>query len=99
MAMGGLWESWTNQDGEILRTFCIITTGPNAVMTPIHDRMPVIVDKENWGTWLDPKFNDPSQLGAILAPFDPNRMEAWPVSRRVSSAREDGSELIERQHR
>ena len=44
MAMGGLWESWTNSEGEIVRTFCVVTTRPNEVMQPIHERMPRCVD-------------------------------------------------------
>ena len=76
MAIGGLWESWTHPDGEILRTFCVITTSPNEVMRPIHDRMPVIIGKEYWATWLDPKVGD---VGAMLAPYDAAAMEAWPV--------------------
>jgi putative SOS response-associated peptidase YedK len=51
--MGGLWESWRRPDGEILRTACIITTGPNDVMEPIHDRMPVILRAEDWQAWLE----------------------------------------------
>lgn len=52
LSIAGLWESWRSPEGEILRTTCIITTGPNAVMTPIHDRMPVILRPEDWRAWL-----------------------------------------------
>lgn len=92
MAMGGLWESWTSPEGEILRTFCVITTEPNDLMRPIHDRMPVLIGRDNWAAWLDPKT---TEVSAMLAPYPAEVMEAWPVSRRVSSAREDGAGLIE----
>ena len=52
MALAGLWESWTAPDGTILRTVCLITTEANAVMRPVHDRMPVILAKDVWGQWL-----------------------------------------------
>ena len=91
MAMGGLWESWIDPAGEIVRTFCVVTTSSNDVMQPIHERMPVIIAEENWATWLNPKNYD---VGAMLAPYDAAAMEAWPVSRRVSRASEEGEELI-----
>jgi putative SOS response-associated peptidase YedK len=93
LAMGGLWESWTNPDGEIIRSFCIITTGPNTVKTPIHDRMPVILQPEHWAQWLAP---DAAMEGitALLVPVPAESMEAWPVSRKVSNVREEGPDLI-----
>jgi len=91
MAMGGLWESWIDPLGAIVRTFCVITTSASDVMQPIHERMPVIIPKDHWATWLDPKRFD---VEAMLAPYDTAVMEAWPVSRRVSRASEEGEELI-----
>jgi putative SOS response-associated peptidase YedK len=91
MAMGGLWESWIDPADEIVRTFCVVTTSANEVMQPIHERMPVIISASNWATWLNPKVGD---VGAMLAPSDAAAMEAWPVSRRVSRASEEGEELI-----
>ncbi len=93
IALGGLWESWTGAQGDILRTFCLITTDANAVMAPIHDRMPVIVRPENWTAWLAPDM-DPGRIAPLLAPTDPGAIEVWPVSRRVSYAREEGPDLI-----
>jgi len=91
LAMGGLWESWRDPAGELLRSFCVVTTAPNALMQPIHDRMPVIVARADWESWLSPINEDPADL---LAPFPAERMRAWKVSRRVSSAREEGPALI-----
>jgi putative SOS response-associated peptidase YedK len=91
MAMGGLWESWINPAGDIERTFCVVTTAANALMQPIHERMPVIVPRERWAAWLDPRSSD---ADAMLVPFDAAAMEAWPVSLRVSRASEEGAELI-----
>ncbi len=91
MAMGGLWESWTAPDGSVLRTCCVITTGPNALMAPIHDRMPVIVEPAEWARWLAPDSGDVRDL---LAPLDAGRMQARRVSRAVGNARNEGPELI-----
>ena len=55
--MAGLWESWKAPDETILRTVCIITTDANAIMQPIHDRMPVIIARQDWRDWLaDEKY-------------------------------------------
>jgi putative SOS response-associated peptidase YedK len=95
MALGGLWESWTNPDGEIIRTFCVVTVGPNAVMAPIHERMPVLLQKADWPAWLSPEA-DMARIVAMVCPAPAETVEAWRVSRRVSNAREESPELIQR---
>lgn len=91
-AMAGLWESWKAPDGSILRTCCVITTGPNAVMEPIHDRMPVIIAPEDWGRWLSAPVD---QVADLVRPYPEDGMLAWPVSRRVSKTVDDDAGLIE----
>jgi putative SOS response-associated peptidase YedK len=91
MAMGGLWESWVNPNGEVLRSFCVVTTAPNEIMQPIHERMPVIVAPEHWERWLDPAASDVADL---LAPANATDMQAWPVSAAVSNARHQGADCI-----
>lgn len=91
-AMGGLWESWKTPDGSILRTACVITTGPNAVMAPIHDRMPVIIAPEQWQAWLSAPMET---IAPLVAPCDASLMQAWPVVRRVSKTQDDDANLIE----
>ena len=92
MAMGGLWESWKTPDGSILRTVCIITVGPNVVMEPIHDRMPVIVPPERWQDWLAAPVEE---IQSLVVPCQDDVLQAWPVSRRVSKTAEDDAGLIE----
>lgn len=92
MAMGGLWESWKAPDGSILRTVCVVTTSPNTVMEPIHDRMPVIVAPENWQSWLSGMPND---VAGMIAPYRDEELQAWTVSRRVSKTQDDDAGLIE----
>jgi putative SOS response-associated peptidase YedK len=63
-------------------------------MEPIHDRMPVILPNELFREWLDPANDDVGQLKEMLLPYDPELMEAFPVSGAVNSVRNDGPELI-----
>lgn len=93
MAMAGLWESWRAPSGEILRTFCVITTRPNSVMEPIHDRMPVLIHPGNFAAWLDPEIPG-VELSALLEPMSSQGLEAWAVSKAVSRASEDHERLI-----
>jgi putative SOS response-associated peptidase YedK len=92
MAMAGVWESWKTPDGGVLRTTCIVTTGPNTVMAPIHDRMPVIIGPAQWSAWLaGPSEN----IESLLAPYAADEMQAWPVSPRVSKTANDEPGLAE----
>lgn len=92
LAMAGLWETWQSPAGELLRTCAILTTGPNALMHPIHDRMPVILAPEHWQAWLTAPARE---VGDLLSPHDAEVMQAWPVDRRVSKTREDDAGMIE----
>jgi putative SOS response-associated peptidase YedK len=92
MAMGGLWESWRTPDGGLLRTVCVITTGPNATMALIHDRMPVIVPPDSWQDWLAAPVEE---IQSLVAPCPAELLQAWPISRRVSKTAADDAGLIE----
>jgi putative SOS response-associated peptidase YedK len=88
-AFAGLWSP------EHAPTCTIITTAANALVAPLHNRMPVILDPSDEARWLDPGLTGPVAVSACLRPFPAERMEAYPVSALVSSPRNDGSELIE----
>jgi putative SOS response-associated peptidase YedK len=95
LALAGLWSGWRDPETEeVVRTFTIVTTGANELVASIHDRMPVIVPPERWATWLDPALADTAELNGLLVPADPEGMEAYEVSRRVNSVRNDGPELL-----
>lgn len=94
MALGGLWETWRGPDGVLLRTFCLITTAANVDLEGIHDRMPVMVEPEDWDRWLDPRMTEPEQLADLLSPAPYPRLDRHPVSSRVNRADVDGPELI-----
>ena len=99
MALAGLWAGWKDDDtGEIIRSFTIVTTGPNDLMRPIHDRMPVVVPESSWGLWLDPTVTTApalAELKGLLVPAADGWLEAYPVSRRVNDVRNDDPGLIE----
>ena len=91
----GLTERWVSPDGEEVRTCCIITTDANALMTPIHDRMPAILAPNDYGAWLDLGTTDVDSLRALLRPADPGEIIAHPVCRAVNSARSDSPTFVE----
>jgi putative SOS response-associated peptidase YedK len=94
-AFGGLWEYWKDRDSDTeVRSFTILTTGPNDVVRPIHDRMPVIISPEHFGQWLDPTVPGES-VTSLLRPYPAQDMEAYPVGLRVNSPKNDDASLIE----
>jgi putative SOS response-associated peptidase YedK len=94
-AMAGLWERWRGEDGESLESCTIVVTDANSLVHTIHDRMPVIVDEEDYGAWLDPTNDDAASLLAMLRPSDPAPLAMHEVSRRVNNPKNDGPELLE----
>lgn len=96
-AFAGLWERWGSPDtGEgVIESCTILTTAANARVQPIHDRMPVIVGRDDRALWLDRGVIEPEAVAHVLRPYDADKMEAWPVSQRVNSPAHDDAECIE----
>lgn len=95
LAFGGVWTYWEGHwKGEPFAsyTFTILTTKPNALMEKIHKRMPVIIEKEDYETWLTAPVEEALKLAA---PFPSQLMTAWPVARAVGNVRNQGAELAE----
>jgi putative SOS response-associated peptidase YedK len=96
-ALAGLWEEWRAPDtGEVVRTCALITTGPNAVMAPLHDRMPVILSPRGQELWLRPEPLEPAQLQPLIAPCPDDFLEAYEVARVVNSPANDVPACVER---
>ncbi|MNG05990.1 hypothetical protein D3C84_892080 [compost metagenome] len=93
--MAGLYETWIAPDGSKLSTCTVLTTTPNGLMAPIHNRMPVLLRPEDEPLWLDRAVQDPNRLQRLFEPFDETLMEAYPVSAAVGSVRNDAPSLIE----
>ena len=92
LAMAGLWEGWRAPDGQVRRTFTIATTAANRFMSRIHDRMPVILEREDWPVWLGEEPGSPINL---LQPAAADVLRSWPVSRDVNSPRHNRADLLD----
>ncbi|HUE12881.1 MAG TPA: SOS response-associated peptidase, partial [Planctomycetaceae bacterium] len=93
-AFAGLWETWRGNGDAGLESCTIVTTEANDLMRPLHDRMPVILPEEHFAQWPDPKNENVSELEALLWPYSPDEMTAFPVSTLVNSPRNDRPECI-----
>ena len=93
-AFAGLWDLWKSPDGEHIRSCTIITTEPNDLVAPIHNRMPAILLPGAYADWLDPDMRDEQALSHWLAPYPAEEMTARPVSRLVNDPKRDSPELI-----
>lgn len=89
----GLWESWQPPGGDMLESCAIITTTPNRLMAPIHDRMPVILTERQWEPWLDPNATEVA-VHSLLSPWAPELMTAVTVSSRVNSVHTDDESCL-----
>jgi putative SOS response-associated peptidase YedK len=89
----GLWEKWRDRTAQqTLETVTILTTSPNTLVAEVDNRMPVILQPENYDQWLDPGVNDPVRVADLLKPFDSRRMRSYPVSDRVNRPENDDEE-------
>jgi putative SOS response-associated peptidase YedK len=92
-AFAGLWERWEKPGQESIQSFAIVVTEANELMRPIHERMPVILPPSDYSAWLDPA-TPAKDAQAMLRPYDADAMEAYPVSTRVNSPRNDDPDVI-----
>ena len=92
-AFAGLWELWRPDDTPLL-SCTIITTTPNELMVPIHNRMPVILPPEAYDRWLDPAEQKPGALDDLLIPYPADQMTAHAVSRVVNNPRNDVPDCV-----
>ncbi len=92
--LAGITEYWTGADGSYIQSCAIITTQANAVMQPIHDRMPVILSKEVVDSWLNDSFKDPASLQSFLQPCPAGMIDLYPVSRKVSNVAYNSEDLL-----
>jgi putative SOS response-associated peptidase YedK len=90
----GLWDTWKSPTGEIVNSCSIITTTPNEVMEPIHNRMPVILPREVEQVWLDQSIIDSTFLKSLLMRYSADLMIAYGVSTLVNSPKNNGPECL-----
>jgi putative SOS response-associated peptidase YedK len=93
-AFAGLWDRWQGKENETLETFTILTTDPNELMEPVHNRMPVILEPKDYERWLDPETKDRPPVD-LLRPYPAERMRSWRVDQRVGNVRNNDAALLE----
>ena len=94
-AFAELWSVWRHPDDHRIPSCAIITTEANELLSPIHDRMPVILSREMEDFWLDKSVADPDALCSVLKPHPGNATEAHEVSSLVNFVANDGPEVLE----
>ncbi|MBA3756112.1 MAG: SOS response-associated peptidase [Nitrosomonas sp.] len=97
VSLAGIWERATIDD-EIIQSCAILTTECNELVSPIHDRMPVIISHEFLDAWLRPADLTQDILEFLIQPYDSGKMQSWPVSPAVNNARNQGEQLIQPIH-
>jgi putative SOS response-associated peptidase YedK len=95
-AFAGLWEGWKDSSGHWLKTCSILTTSPNALTSAVHDRMPVILDSNDYNLWLDPGMQNVAAVSELLKPYDASQMRCYPVSDRINHVANDDEECSRR---
>ncbi len=93
-AFAGLWEHW-RRDEKAIDSCTILTTEANAVLAPLHDRMPVILRPRDFALWLDPSPKDPGLLQEMLVPYEPEAMIGSPVTTYVNNPRHEDARCLE----
>jgi putative SOS response-associated peptidase YedK len=96
-AFGGVWERWrAEKNADLLDTFTILTTSPNELMNPIHNRMPVIIARSDYDRWLD-RTIEAEGIADLLRPYPAEEMEAHAVGTRVNNVKNDAVDLLDPQ--
>lgn len=99
LAIAGLWTTWRDAsvgpEAPWLHSCTLITTAANATMEPVHNRMPVILERDDWAMWLDRSIDNPADLLPLLVPAAEGVLMMYPVSTSVNNVRNKGSELID----
>jgi len=94
MTLAGLWDEWRSPAGETIKSFAIITTTANALLAPLHDRMPVVIPPDGWDDWLGENSMTGSVVKALLRPYPDQTMAFWAVDRRVGNVKNDSPDLF-----
>jgi putative SOS response-associated peptidase YedK len=93
-ALGGLWEAWREKEsGEWLITCAILTTEPNELLAPIHDRMPVIIRPDDYARWIDPSTRTDA-VRRLVESYSPEAMRAWEVGLLVNDPKTDDARVL-----
>ncbi len=89
MSLAGLWETWKDPNGDTLETCTILTTKSNNLIKHLHDRMPVILHKDELPVWLDRSIDESEELSELYHPYPSDLLEEFVVSKEVNSPAND----------
>ena len=98
LAFAGVYATWRDKsvdDAPWMRSCAIVTTSANGVMEPIHNRMPVILEAENFDEWLDPANTDLDALESLLVPAPDREIDCYAISTLVNRPANNFKELLE----
>jgi putative SOS response-associated peptidase YedK len=95
-AFAGLWERWRGEGSEHVESCTIVTTEANELLAPLHDRMPVILDPDDFARWIDPADDDTERLAGLLKPYPAEPLRAYPVSLLVNNPGNDSPACVTR---
>lgn len=93
-ALAGLWDTWMDEKGDEIKTFTILTTEANSLLATLHDRMPVILKREDEARWINPSIQESEEVEKLLKPFSANEMALTEVSAIVNSWKNDTPDCI-----
>lgn len=93
LALAGLWERWSNPEGDSIDTFTILTTAANEAVQALHDRMPVLLGRGDYEAWLN-RETDLERVRQLLTRYPSNSIQMHPVSSRVGNVRNDDPDLV-----
>jgi putative SOS response-associated peptidase YedK len=88
-AFAGLWDGWKDANGQWIKSCSILTTVANGLTLQVHDRMPVILRREDHAVWLDPRVTNIDAICELLKPYDASQMRCYPVSSRINVVAND----------
>jgi len=93
-SFAGIWDEWVNEDGSKLKSFSIMTCEPNAEMSFVHSREPVILRKQNENEWLNTSSDDQQKLEELMFPLGDGSLEIYEVSKNVNLVKNNNGELF-----
>jgi putative SOS response-associated peptidase YedK len=91
LVFAGLWEGWRGPDGSVIRSFTIVTTSANEALRPLHERMPVVLEEDDWALWLGETEGDPA---SVIHPSGAG-FRTWRVGTAVNNVRHDAASLLD----
>jgi len=94
LGFAGLWERWFDAGGKPVESCTILTTAANELLRPLHERMPVILEADDYAAWLDPAVTEPAELQRLLASAAAEELVITPVSTRVNSITHDDAACL-----